>query len=126
MAGRVDRALSSVLSPAGSALRVPIAQASTVRGRFDRIRFDQWKCGHSRSSSMSQFRYRAFISYSHADRGWGDWLHKALETWSVPERLVGRQTAAGTIPRRLAPIFRDRDELPSATDLGSKVKEALA
>jgi tetratricopeptide (TPR) repeat protein len=75
---------------------------------------------------MSQFRYRAFISYSHADRGWGDWLHKALETWSVPERLVGRQTAAGAIPRRLAPIFRDRDELPSATDLGSKVKEALA
>ena len=75
---------------------------------------------------MSQFKYRAFISYSHADRGWGDWLHKALETWSVPDRLVGRRTAAGTIPKRLAPIFRDRDELPSATDLGSKVNEALA
>lgn len=75
---------------------------------------------------MSQFKYRAFISYSHRDQRWGDWLHKALETYPVPTRLVGRQTAAGTIPRRLAPIFRDRDELPSATDLGCKVAEALA
>ena len=75
---------------------------------------------------MSQFKYRAFISYSHQDKRWGDWLHKALETYPVPARLVGRQTAAGVVPRRMAPIFRDRDELPSATDLGSKVNEALA
>ena len=75
---------------------------------------------------MSQFKYRAFISYSHQDKHWGDWLHKALETWRVPDRLVGKQTAVGAIPKRLAPIFRDRDELPSATDLGSKVNEALA
>ena len=54
------------------------------------------------------------------------WLHKAIETYRVPSRLVGTTTAAGVIPRRLAPIFRDRDELPSATDLGGKVDEALA
>ncbi len=30
------------------------------------------------------------------------------------------------IPRRLAPVFRDRDELPSATDLSAKVSDALA
>jgi len=30
------------------------------------------------------------------------------------------------IPKRLAPIFRDRDELASSTDLGRKVNEALA
>ncbi|NCT68686.1 MAG: TIR domain-containing protein [Rhodanobacteraceae bacterium] len=70
--------------------------------------------------------YRAFISYSHQDRRWADWLHKALETWRVPRRLVGLTTAAGVIPRRLLPIFRDRDELASATDLGRKVNEALA
>ncbi len=70
--------------------------------------------------------YRAFISYSHQDKAWADWLHKALETWRVPSRLVGTRTAAGSIPRHLAPIFRDRDELASAADLGGKVNAALA
>ncbi len=79
----------------------------------------------AQAPAVSEFRYRAFISYSHQDRSWADWLHKALETYRVPSRLVGQQTAAGTIPRRLAPIFRDRDELASATDLGRKVNEAL-
>ncbi|MBV8496624.1 MAG: toll/interleukin-1 receptor domain-containing protein [Gammaproteobacteria bacterium] len=76
--------------------------------------------------STPEFHYRAFLSYSHQDRGWANWLHKALETYRVPGRLVGTRTAAGTIPRRLAPIFRDRDELASATDLSRKVNEALA
>ncbi|MDQ2972400.1 MAG: TIR domain-containing protein, partial [Pseudomonadota bacterium] len=76
-------------------------------------------------SSVSAFAYRAFISYSHADRAWCDWLHKALETYRVPSRLVGKETAAGTIPRRLHPIFRDRDELPSAIDLNQKVAAAM-
>ncbi len=76
--------------------------------------------------TASTLPYRAFISYSHQDKSWADWLHKALETYRVPSRLVGSETAAGIIPRRLAPIFRDRDELASATDLGRKVNEALA
>lgn len=75
--------------------------------------------------AVPAFRYRAFISYSHQDKSWVDWLHKALETYRVPSRLVGQQTPAGIIPPRLAPIFRDRDELASATDLGRKVNEAL-
>ncbi|MEO8811048.1 MAG: toll/interleukin-1 receptor domain-containing protein [Rhodanobacter sp.] len=72
------------------------------------------------------FRYYAFISYSHQDKAWADWLHKALETYVVPKRLVGQTTAAGVIPKRLIPIFRDRDELASANDLGCKVNDALA
>ncbi|WIG56280.1 MAG: hypothetical protein OJF61_002068 [Rhodanobacteraceae bacterium] len=76
--------------------------------------------------TSARFSYRAFISYSHRDTAWADWLHKALETYSVPSRLVGTTTAHGAIPRRLNPVFRDRDELASATDLGHKVNEALA
>lgn len=72
------------------------------------------------------FRYRAFISYSHHDATWAEWLHKALEAYRVPSRLVGTVTEAGRVPRRLAPVFRDRDELASATDLSRKVNEALA
>lgn len=70
-------------------------------------------------------QYRAFIAYSHRDDLWARWLHKTLETYRVPRRLVGRETAIGVIPRRLTPIFRDRSELPSAPDLDRKVNEAL-
>lgn len=76
--------------------------------------------------SAPGFTYRAFISYSHRDKAWADWLHKALETYRVPARLVGTRTAHGAIPRRLNPVFRDREELASAIDLGRKVNEALA
>ena len=77
-------------------------------------------------SPVSRFTYRAFISYSHRDKAWADWLHRSLETYRVPSRLVGTKTANGEIPRRLNPIFRDREELASATDLGREVNEALA
>ncbi len=80
----------------------------------------------TQASVMPAFRYYAFISYSHRDKAWADWLHKALETYAIPKRLVGQSTAAGVIPKRLTPIFRDRDELASANDLGRKVNEALA
>jgi tetratricopeptide (TPR) repeat protein len=73
----------------------------------------------------SSFRYRAFISYSHRDEPWAKWLHRALERYQVPRRLVGRATAAGVVPSRIAPIFRDRDELPSASDLSRVVTAAL-
>ncbi|HJP97533.1 MAG TPA: toll/interleukin-1 receptor domain-containing protein [Rhodanobacteraceae bacterium] len=78
------------------------------------------------ASSASHSTYRAFISYSHRDKAWADWLHKALEIYRVPSRLVGTETAHGKIPRRLIPIFRDRDELASADSLAEKVNTALA
>jgi hypothetical protein len=59
----------------------------------------------------SQFRYWAFISYSQRDAKLAQWLHKQLETFRVPRDLVGRRIGNWTIPRRIIPIFRDRDEL---------------
>jgi tetratricopeptide (TPR) repeat protein len=73
----------------------------------------------------ASFRYRAFISYSHHDERWATWLHRSMERYRVPRRLVGRQTEAGTVPARVAPVFRDREELPSATDLSQVVGAAL-
>ena len=58
--------------------------------------------------------YWAFLSYSHADKGWAKWLHRALETYTVPRHLIGRTTLGGEIPKKIQPIFRDRDELPTA------------
>ncbi len=36
------------------------------------------------------YKYKAFISYSHQDKKWGDWLHRSLETYRVPKGLVVR------------------------------------
>ena len=74
---------------------------------------------------MEDYKYWAFISYSHKDEEWARWLHKSLETYRVPKNLVGRKTYRGTIPKRIFPVFRDRDELPGAADLGGKLKAAL-
>ncbi|MDX6693742.1 MAG: eukaryotic-like serine/threonine-protein kinase [Blastocatellia bacterium] len=71
------------------------------------------------------YKYWAFISYSHADEEWAQWLHKSLETYKVPKKLVGRQMTLGSVPRRVFPVFRDRDELPGASDLGGNIKQAL-
>jgi eukaryotic-like serine/threonine-protein kinase len=76
-------------------------------------------------TTAASLRYRAFIAYSHRDQVWARWLHRALETYRVPRRLVGKMTESGLVPARLLPIFRDREELPSATDLSRKINDAL-
>lgn len=71
-------------------------------------------------------RYGAFISYNHADRARARWLHRALERYRIPAKLVGRAGALGPVPRRLGRIFRDIDELPAARDLSAEVRAAIA
>lgn len=75
---------------------------------------------------MGSFKYKAFISYSHADEREADWLQRALEGWRAPSSLVGQTTAVGPIPRKLTPIFRDRNDLPAAGDLSAEIQAAAA
>ncbi|MEL6792425.1 MAG: toll/interleukin-1 receptor domain-containing protein, partial [Pseudomonadota bacterium] len=70
-------------------------------------------------------KYRAFISYSHADEVWGERLHRTLERYSPPRRLIGTEGRDGPVPKRLFPIFRDREELPTSSDLGGAIAAAL-
>jgi len=74
---------------------------------------------------VQSFRYKAFISYSHTDDEWAEWLLRKLEAYCVPKHLVGSETQRGQIPARLAPIFRDRDELPAADSLTNRLNEAI-
>ena len=76
-------------------------------------------------NKTASWRYKAFISYSHQDRAWAAWLHRALETYRAPQRLVGRTTPMGVVPGRITPVFRDREELPTATNLGAVIQAAL-
>lgn len=73
-----------------------------------------------------QHLYYAFLSYSHRDEEAADWLHRELERFKVPRQLAGHLTANGVIPKRLKPVFRDRQELAAADDLGEEIREALA
>jgi len=70
-------------------------------------------------------KYRAFISYSHSDSRIARRLHRWLEAYRIPVRLVGRGSPIGTVPSRLHPIFRDREELPTSADLGEQIGAAL-
>ena len=71
------------------------------------------------------FKYWAFISYSHKDSQWSTWLHQKLENYKIPKNLVGTETNKGTVPRKLYPIFRDRDELPTSANVGDTLINAL-
>ena len=70
--------------------------------------------------------YRAFISYSHRDAAFARRLHRQLESYRLPAKLVGSETARGTVPARLSPIFRDREELSAGESLSDQVLAALA
>ena len=75
--------------------------------------------------------YWCFISYRHTDnkqpgRQWASWLHHSLETYEVPEDLVGKKNARGdVIPERIFPVFRDEEELPADAELSKPIEAAL-
>ena len=69
------------------------------------------------------FKYKAFISYSHDDEECAQWLHQSLERYRVPKHVV---QAASLETDRLVPIFRDRDELASASSLTDEIEKALS
>ena len=71
------------------------------------------------------FKYRAFLSYSHADTKRAKWLHGRLESFPIDKELVGRETGAGPIPKSLRPIFRDRDEFTAGHGLAEQTIAAL-
>lgn len=74
---------------------------------------------------VKNYKYKAFISYSHQDERWAGWLHKTLETYRTPKHLAGKATDFGPIPASLTPVFRDRDELPTSPDLSQQIQSAL-
>ncbi len=71
---------------------------------------------------MPDWKYKAFISYSHADEKSARWLHKKLEAFRLPRNRailqVGRKNNLGR-------VFRDQDELAASSDLGEKISLAL-
>jgi tetratricopeptide (TPR) repeat protein len=75
--------------------------------------------------ARAEARYKAFLSYSHKDAAEAARIHRRLESYRLPKRLVGRETERGAVPQRLWPIFRDREEMAASTDLSETVRAAL-
>jgi len=77
------------------------------------------------ASEPATFKFRAFLSYSHRDSRWANWLHGALEGYRIEKDLVGRKTAIGPVPKLLRPIFRDRDDFSAGHSLTEQTAAAL-
>ena len=73
----------------------------------------------------TDLKYRAFLSYSHADTGTALRVHGRLEDFHIDKELVGRVTPAGPIPKALRPIFRDRNDFDPGFSLGAETGAAL-
>lgn len=71
------------------------------------------------------YTYDAFISYRHAklDTFVAESLHKSLEAFHLPGNL-SRQKSTGE-KTKITRIFRDKDELPLASDLSNPIRNAL-
>jgi formylglycine-generating enzyme required for sulfatase activity len=70
-------------------------------------------------------KYRAFLSYSHANTKVAKRVHAWLEGFRIDKDLVGQSTPAGTIPESLRPIFRDRYEFDAGGSLAEQTNLAL-
>lgn len=70
-------------------------------------------------------KYAAFMSYSHRDQKAANWLHKRIETYRLPKGLRGKQSEPSKTQGQLSPIFKDREELPSAPSLSKIINQAL-
>lgn len=75
--------------------------------------------------NLENVKYDAFISYRHCelDKFVAENLHKQLEAFKIPKSLIkaGKTNGKTKIER----VFRDRDELPLASNLADPITKAL-
>jgi tetratricopeptide (TPR) repeat protein len=70
-------------------------------------------------------QYAAFISYSSIDRAIGEKMQEEIESFVVPASLRGKDFGRGPVPKRIAPVFRDRWDAGASADLGETIRAAL-
>ena len=84
--------------------------------------------GESGQSEPQTVRFRAFVSYSHADASIAQKLPRQIEIYWLPAHLwvlwVDPRTEAND--GRLDRTFRDREDLPAAWNLPATVKRVRA
>ena len=78
--------------------------------------------GELMEDSQNKTTYDAFISYRHTypDIMIAERLHRLLETYKTP-RYLAKQGKMHNLTR----VFRDKEELPTSSDLNSDIEQAL-
>ena len=72
---------------------------------------------------MKEYKYKAFISYSHKDKNFAKWLHRRIENYKIPKSLREKYPH---LPANLQrSIFRDEEELPTASELSDNLLYAM-
>lgn len=76
--------------------------------------------------NLDNVTYDAFISYRHCelDKFVAENLHKQLEAFKVPKALLASGKTNGKT--KIERVFRDRDELPLASNLADPITAALS
>ncbi len=80
----------------------------------------------------TNFKYHAFISYSHKDIKFARWLQKSIENYKIPKSLRELKNKDGSIKYPNLPkdlkrsIFRDEEELSPSGSLPKRLQEALS
>ena len=69
------------------------------------------------------YKYKAFLSYSHKDEAFARWLQKGIENYKIPKALREKYPNLPLDLKRS--VFRDEEELSSASALSVALKEAL-
>ena len=70
-----------------------------------------------------EYKYRAFISYSHKDKTFAKWLHRKIENYKIPSSLREKYPH---LPKDLKrSVFRDEEELPISSVLTNNILYAL-
>ena len=71
---------------------------------------------------MAGYEYAAFISYRHRppDEAVAKKLHSLIENYGIP-----KDVKASSGRKKMGRVFRDQEELPLSSDLGSDIKAAL-
>ncbi|NOR55658.1 MAG: tetratricopeptide repeat protein [Sulfurovum sp.] len=69
------------------------------------------------------YKYKAFISYSHQDKSFAKYLQGSIENYKIPKSLRKKYPHLPQDLKRT--VFRDEDELSSASVLSNVLKKAL-
>ena len=71
---------------------------------------------------MAPYQYKAFISYRHIspDKEIAVKLHTLIETYVIPNSIRKKEGIS-----KMGRVFRDEEDLPLSSDLGSDIRTAL-
>ena len=77
------------------------------------------------SSLPDGFNYHVFISYQNADKLNSEKLYRRFLKYRIPEKLRKKYSTHTPLPKRLSPVYLDREESSASEDLNRHLLDKL-